>query len=44
MAQEMCDEAVNRCFLYLIIFLVDIKLKKCVIELFLKILFYSILP
>ena len=34
MTQEICDEAVNRCVLYLIIFLIDIKPKKCVIELF----------
>ena len=40
MTQEMCGKAVNRCFfLYLFLFLVDIKLKKCVAELFLKILF-----
>ena len=39
MTQEICDKAVNRCFLYLILFLIDIKLKKCVTELFLKILF-----
>ena len=37
--QEMCDKTVNRCFLYLILFLISIKLKKCVTELFLKILF-----
>ena len=36
MTQEMCDKAVNRCFLYLILFLINIKLKKCVSELFLK--------
>ena len=39
MTQEMCDKAVNRCFLYFILLLIDIKLKKCVTELFLKILF-----
>ena len=45
MTEEICDEAVNTCFfLYLIIFLIDIELNKCVIELFLKILFDSILP
>ena len=39
MTQEMCDKAVNRFYLYLILFLIDIKIKKCVTELFLKILF-----
>ena len=39
MTQEMCDKGVNRCFLYLILFLTSIKLKKCVTELFVKILF-----
>ena len=43
MTSEMCDKAVNRCFLYLILFLIGIKLKKCVTELFLQILFNSIL-
>ena len=38
-AQEMDDKAISRCFLYLILFLSGIKLKKCVTELFLKILF-----
>ena len=28
MAHEMCDKAVHRCFLYLILFLIGIKLKK----------------
>ena len=37
--QEMCIKAVNRCCLYLILFLIGTKLKKCVTELFLKILF-----
>ena len=38
--QEMCDKAVNRCFfIYLILFRIGIKLKKCVTELFLKDLF-----
>ena len=41
--QEMCDKAVNRCFLYLIQILIGIKLKKCVTELFLKTLFDSVL-
>ena len=36
MTQKMCDKAVNRFFLYLILFLINIKLKKCVTELFLK--------
>ena len=27
--QEMCDKAVNRCFLYLILLLMNIKLKTC---------------
>ena len=43
MTQEMCDKAVHTCFLYFILFLINIRLKKCLIELFLKILFYSIL-
>ena len=38
MTQEMCDKVVNRCFLYLFLFLIDIKLKKYVTELLLKIL------
>ena len=38
MNQEMRDKAVNRCFLYIILFLINIKLEKCVILLFLKIL------
>ena len=36
--QKMCDKAVNRRFLYLFLFPNGIKLKKCVAELFLKIL------
>ena len=28
--QKMFNKAVNRCFLYLILFLIDIKLKQCV--------------
>ena len=43
MTQEMCDKAVNRCFSYLIVSLIDIKLKKCVTELFLKIILNSLL-
>ena len=42
--QEMYGKAVNRCFLYFIIFLINIKLKKCVAELFLKILFIVYFP
>ena len=38
MAKEMCDKAVNRCFFYLILFLMGLTLNKCVTELFLKIL------
>ena len=37
--QETCDKAVNRRFLCFILFLIGIKLKKCLTELFLKILF-----
>ena len=37
MTQEMCDKEVNRYFLYLILLLINIHLKKCVTELFLKI-------
>ena len=37
--REMRNKAVNRCLLYLILILIGIKLKKCVTELFLKILF-----
>ena len=36
MTKEMCNKAVNRFFLYLILFRIDIKLKKCVTELFLS--------
>ena len=39
MTQEMCDKAVNSCFLYLILFLINIKLQKCEIVLFVKIFF-----
>ena len=39
MTQEMFDKVVNIYVLYLILFLIDIKLKKCVTELFMKILF-----
>ena len=37
--QEMCDKAFKKCFLAFFKFLIDIKLKKCVTKLFLKILF-----
>ena len=37
--QQICDKAVHRCFLYLILFLINVKPKKCVTESFLKILF-----
>ena len=36
--QEMYDKVVNGYFLYFILFLIDIKVKKCVTELFTKIL------
>ena len=36
---KFVSDAVNRCFLYLILLLINIKLKQCVTELFLKILF-----
>ena len=36
--QEMYDKVGNSYFLYFILFLIDIKLKKCVTELFTKIL------
>ena len=40
MTQEMCDKVVNiYIFLYLILFLIGIKLKKCVTEFLLKIFF-----
>ena len=39
MAQEVCDKAVNRCFLYFIVFLTNIKIKKYVTILFLRIFF-----
>ena len=42
MTQKMCDKVFKKCFLYLIQFLIDIKLKKCVKELFLKIKKYEI--
>ena len=43
---EMCGKAVkavNICFLYLILFLIGIKLKKSVTQLLLRTLFYIIL-
>ena len=36
--REMCDKAVNDFFLYFILFLIGIKLKKCVTDLLLKVL------
>ena len=36
--QEICDKVVSTGFLYFILFPIDIRLKKCVTELFLKIL------
>ena len=38
MTQKICDKAVKRCFLYLVLFSIGKKLKKCVTELFTKIL------
>ena len=43
LTQEMCNKAVSRCFLYFTLFLINIKLKKCVTELLLKIIFNIIL-
>ena len=37
--QKVCHKAVNRFFLYSVQFLINIKLKKCATELFLKTLF-----
>ena len=39
MTQKMCDKAVNSSFFVFNFILIDIKLKDCVTELFLKILF-----
>ena len=36
MTQEICNKVVNTYFLYLILLLIGIKLKKCVAELFMK--------
>ena len=36
--QEICDKAVDNVLLYFILFHINIRLKKCVTELFLKIL------
>ena len=41
--QEMCDKAIYRC-LFVSHVLIGMKLKECVKELFMKILFDSILP
>ena len=35
--KKMCDKAVNTCFLHLILFLINIRLKDCVTELIPKI-------
>ena len=35
MTLEMCDQAVNRFFLYLLLFLLSIKLKKCATDMLL---------
>ena len=35
MTLEMCDQAVNRFFLYLLLFLLNIKLKKCATDMLL---------
>ena len=37
--QEICDKVVNRCFLYLILLLIGIELKKYMTELILPIFF-----
>ena len=38
--QEMCNKVAIRCFcLFFILFLIDVKLKKCMTELFLRIFF-----
>ena len=37
--QKMCVKAIKNCVLVVFIFLINVKLKKCVIELFLTILF-----
>ena len=42
--QEMCDKAVYRCLFVSDYVLIGMKLKVCVKELFMKILFDSILP
>ena len=42
--QEICYKAVHRCVLYLILFLINIKLKKYVTELIFYIFFNSMLP
>ena len=35
MTLEMCDQEVNRFFLYLLLFLLNIKLKKCATDMLL---------
>ena len=42
--QEMCDKAIYRCLFVSDYVLIGMKLKECVKELFMKILFDSILP
>ena len=42
--QEMCDKAIYRCLFVSDCVLIGMKLKECVKELFMKILFDSILP
>ena len=44
MTQKICNKPVNTCFFVFILFLIKIKLNNCLIELFLKVLFQSILP
>ena len=43
-ALETCYKAVNRYFLYLILFLININLKKCVHSCFFMCFFNNILP
>ena len=39
-AQEMCNKVAIRCFfLFFILFMIDVKLNKCMTELFLRIFF-----
>ena len=41
--QEMCDEDVDNCLFHFILFLTNVKLKKCVIIFFLRFLYAKIL-